>query len=890
VSGMSDPKASSVQQRLSSALSGRYRVERVLGAGGMATVYLAQDHRHDRRVALKVLRPDLAAAMGAGRFLSEIRTTANLQHPHILPLFDSGEADGFLFYVMPYVRGESLRARLDRERQLPVDEAVRIAKAVAGALDYAHRQGIIHRDVKPENVLLHDGEPLVADFGIALAVSAAGGGRLTETGVSIGTPYYMSPEQAAADRHPGPASDVYSLGCVLFEMLVGEPPHTGGSVQAVLAKILTETPRSVAELRRTVPPNVAAAVDRALEQLPADRFATADAFAKALDDPAYPQGSGPPIAKTAASRAAAPAKAGGIRWKSALTYAVPALVVGTVVGVALKPAPVARPAPPIRFLVSGDSLHVPTAVCCGPSMAISPDGARIAYQSLWDGTLSVAVRPLGETATRRIEGTEGAEHLFFSPDGEWLGFHRGTALEKIRVAGGEASTILPNVARLMGATWLPDNTIVFAAAPADGLQRISADGGDVQRITTLDPSRSEGTHTYPHALPGGSKILFVVWTVGVSDRWVELLDLATGERRRILRGNYPMYSATGHMLFAGSDGAVMAQRFDPRSGVTSGGPSRIEDGVVLRTDGMAEYAVSRNGTVVARRGTGLSLAMTLVDRNGSASRLGSVGDIRAPRFSPDGGSIAYEVQGDLTASADQIWLYSLDRHTEQRLTFESDNSWPAWRSDGRAVLFDRDDPADSLVGIYELPADRSGPARRVVARDVAEPHASPDGRWLLWSELRDGTDDIWVRDLESGRERAFLATPFDEVTPVVSPNGNWIAYASTESGEYEVYVQPFPSGGAPFRVSTAGGVEPLWRDDGAELFYRSRHAIVAVEILPGTEFHVGAVTTLFEDRYEIEGAAQNWDVAPGGHTFVMIDGAGGDGSLAVTVNALHEAR
>ena len=224
--------------RLNAALEGRYRIERELGEGGMATVFLADDLRHERKVALKVLKPELAAVVGADRFLAEIKTTANLQHPHILALFDSGEADGFLFYVMPFVEGESLRERLDREKQLPVDEVVRIATDLAEALDYAHRQSVIHRDVKPANILLHEGRPLIADFGIALAVSAAGGGRLTETGLSLGTPHYMSPEQATGERELGPTSDVYSLGCVLYEMLVGEPPYTGATAQVVLASIL----------------------------------------------------------------------------------------------------------------------------------------------------------------------------------------------------------------------------------------------------------------------------------------------------------------------------------------------------------------------------------------------------------------------------------------------------------------------------------------------------------------------------------------------------------------------------------------------------------------------------------------------------------------------------
>ena len=255
---------------LRTALADRYTLERELGAGGMATVFLAHDRKHDRRVAIKVLRPELAAVLGAERFVQEIRTTAALSHPHILPLFDSGEAGGQLYYVMPYVDGETLRNRLDRETQLPVPEALRITRDVADALDYAHRHGVVHRDIKPENILLHDGRPMVADFGIALAVSAAAGGRMTETGLSLGTPHYMSPEQATADKEITHRSDIYSLGSVLYEMLTGEPPHLGTSAQQIIMKIVTEDAPPVTKLRKSVPPNVAAAVATAIQKLPAD--------------------------------------------------------------------------------------------------------------------------------------------------------------------------------------------------------------------------------------------------------------------------------------------------------------------------------------------------------------------------------------------------------------------------------------------------------------------------------------------------------------------------------------------------------------------------------------------------------------------------------------------
>ena len=276
------------EQRLNAALEGRYHVERELGEGGMATVYLATDLKHGRDVAIKVLHPDLAAALGGERFLTEIRTTARLQHPHILPLLDSGVADGLLFYVMPYVAGETLGTRLERERQLPVEDALRIAREVADALGAAHALGIVHRDIKPDNILLQGGHAVVADFGIALAVQEAGSERMTQTGLSLGTPHYMSPEQAMGERTVDARTDIYALGAVTYEMLTGEPPFTGANAQTVVAKVLTEKPTPPSAVRDTIPPLVEAAVLKALARLPADRWSSAGQFAEGLvhGDPA----------------------------------------------------------------------------------------------------------------------------------------------------------------------------------------------------------------------------------------------------------------------------------------------------------------------------------------------------------------------------------------------------------------------------------------------------------------------------------------------------------------------------------------------------------------------------------------------------------------------------
>ncbi|HEX5818981.1 MAG TPA: serine/threonine-protein kinase, partial [Gemmatimonadales bacterium] len=275
-----------VPGRLTAALAGRYTIQRELGQGGMATVYLAEDLKHGRRVAIKVLRPELVVALGAERFLQEIRTSASLRHPHILPLYDSGSADGLLYYVMPLVEGESLRDRLAREKQLPIDEALAIAREVADALGYAHGRGVVHRDVKPDNILLENGHAIVADFGIARAVSAAGGERLTQTGMAIGTPAYMSPEQAAGDPDVDGRSDLYSLGCVLYEMLGGQPPFTGPTAEAITRQHLVTVAAPVTNLRPTVPADIAGVLARTLAKNPADRFSPAAQFVHALSAPA----------------------------------------------------------------------------------------------------------------------------------------------------------------------------------------------------------------------------------------------------------------------------------------------------------------------------------------------------------------------------------------------------------------------------------------------------------------------------------------------------------------------------------------------------------------------------------------------------------------------------
>jgi hypothetical protein len=389
---------------LTTALEERYRIERQLGAGGMATVYLATDLKHDREVALKVLRPELGAVLGSERFLAEIKITARLDHPHILTLIDSGAEGGFLYYVLPFVRGESLRDKLNREKQLGLDEALTITRQVASALDYAHRKGVVHRDIKPENILLLEGEAMLADFGIALAVSEAGGSRLTETGLSLGTPQYMSPEQATGDRQLDARSDTYSLAAVLYEMLAGEPPVTGPNAQAMIAKLMTEKPTHLRVVRDSVPDEVDAAVARALDKTPADRFPSAGDFARALDVRRV----------TAASPGAA---AGGSKRGLAIGIGAAVVLIAAVLGAL---AATGRLGKREAAFVLRDRSQLTFSGTVYAS-AITPDGKQLAYITRQCSgttcTYAIEIQDVGGTATHRIlEGATAAYGLEWSPD------------------------------------------------------------------------------------------------------------------------------------------------------------------------------------------------------------------------------------------------------------------------------------------------------------------------------------------------------------------------------------------------------------------------------------------------------------------------------------------
>ena len=528
LSGMSDAIT-----RLNAALEGRYAIERELGEGGMATVYLADDLRHGRKVALKVLKPDLAAVVGAQRFLAEIKTTANLQHPHILPLHDSGEADSFLFYVMPYVEGETLQERIDREKQLPVDDAVRIATAVAQALETAHEQGIIHRDIKPANILLSRGEPLIADFGIALAVGAAGGSRLTETGLSVGTPFYMSPEQATGDQILGAASDTYALACVLYEMLVGEPPYIGNTAQAVLGKIIMGGPVSATAQRASIPANVDGALRCALEKLPADRFASAQEFADALENEHFRYGE--PADTTVVD-------VGHLKRRATALASLAGVLALALGWVTLGPQPAEPPDPIGRFSLVLDEDQEPDG-----HFNVSPDGSAIVFRAPnANGDFQVWLRQWGSLTPTAVPGTSEGTPGFpvISPDGTEMVFIAGGQLKVAPLQGGVVRTLADSASCC--SRWGPDGYIYYSATGDRTIKRVPARGGAVEPVTQRE-QEGDGEHGEFQVLPGGEIGVFTVW--GEPAR-IEAMRLSTGERQVLTPGVKPYVTPTGHLIFA----------------------------------------------------------------------------------------------------------------------------------------------------------------------------------------------------------------------------------------------------------------------------------------------------------------------------------------------------
>jgi serine/threonine protein kinase len=803
--------------RLAAALADRYRIMRELGAGGMATVYLAEDLKHDRKVAIKVLKPELAAVLGAERFVQEIKTTAALSHPHILPLFDSGEAGGFLYYVMPYIQGETIREKLNRETQFGIDDTVRIVTEVADALDYAHRHGVIHRDIKPENILLHDGRPMVMDFGIALAVSAAAGGRMTETGLSLGTPHYMSPEQATADKQITARSDIYSLASVCYEMLTGEPPHMGTSAQQIIMKIVTEDAAPVTRLRKSVPPNVAAAVAKALEKLPADRFDSARAFADALNDRTF----------TTISTAGLPSDSrGSLRqwWRSPYSRTAGAILV---VGAGALAALILQTAPPLAVgsVVATSLIDSITSPWVG--VALADDGTIVIAR---DGKLYARLPgELGETVLTATDSVETGGSPVISPNGADLvytavtgsGTARRSHLRRISLRGGTASTLWTAPDERTDGTalaWGEDGAILVrlwrGSVSASMLGRLSASGGTIDSIAANLWNSAE-------LLPGGKGLVGCL--INSPGTWgIVGVNLSSGDTVRVLPDTCEVHwSPTGHLLRVAPGGTLEALPFDPDRFTVTGPPIPVRTGLQRTPIGNSTFALNRTGTLLYVAGPasdapgGFARQMALVGLDGQVSTIPLPPTDRiGGAFSPDGRQLAYE-------RSDQIWIYDLDLGTHRQFTTEGRaNHSPVWSPDGTRLAYRSQPSAARDGGIYVQSLTGNSTGARI--GDGTPTQWLADGTVLSNTSAEGSTarDIIAFNADRPGEGKPVLHAPWDEAGAQVSPDGKWLAYQSDESGRSQILVRAWPSlDRKTILVDSTLNWRFSWSPDGQTVYY-----------------------------------------------------------------------
>jgi tRNA A-37 threonylcarbamoyl transferase component Bud32/WD40 repeat protein len=850
-------------QELADVLADRYRIERRLGEGGMATVYLAYDVRHERQVAVKVLRPELAAVLGHERFLAEIRTTASLQHPNILPLFDSGMAGAVPFYVMPFVEGESLRQRLEREKQLPVGDAVDIATEIAGALDYAHRQGVVHRDIKPENILLQDGRALVADFGIAFAAARAGDPRMTETAVSLGTPRYMSPEQASGERDVTGTTDVFALGVVAYEMLAGVPPFSGVTAQAILANVLTARPPSIREQRQRVPDHVEGAILTALERLPADRFQSAGDFARALE--------GDPLT----GRHVAPARGGSAKrlpWASSLLLVAALGAWGWLRSVGTS-------APP-RHSVHATIVLPPDRTIASDQRPfdLSSDGTEIVYVGGAAGGTRLYRRPIGALEADPIPGTDGAQSPIFSPDGRWVAFVADGYLQKVPISGGAPIRITPLPDGWKGGSWGENGLIVYADAAH--LHRVPEAGGtsDSTSLRWASEGSSPGTGPrgaisavqWPSLLPDGRHAL-----AGVNYH-VSVVDLENGDVKVLFPGRQAVYLPTGHLLYDEGEGRIRIVPFDLRHLTLRGEPKPAFETFRGPGQGAAQFAVARDGTLVYTPG-GFDRSLVMVDEHGRGTPLaGPPRGYRFPSFSPDGTHLAVTVD----PRPSRIWIVDLKDGSSLPVTNKGSDIQQIWAPDGTTLAFMR----GGRIFTFPWPGDdepRLASPTKVPQGEVVAPDDWGEGGILAtWY----GATSSHLVLLSPGGPLAELpGSGGSEELAKFSPDGKWIAFVSDVAGTDEIYVRAFPGKSPPKRISTGGGTDPHWSRDGTRIFYRAGSTIMAVPVrLQPTFAPTAPPAALFSGTFDFS-FDPNWDVGPDGK-FVFVRSGAEPGSRLVVVS------
>lgn len=886
--GPADPRTSPGPDPLIGRAVGHYRIEGRLGGGGMGVVYRARDTALERDVALKLPAPALLEDPSVRwRLRREARAAAALVHAAVCRVYELGEVDGREFIAMEYLEGETLAARLSRG-PVPLARALSWGAAIAGAIEEAHEKGLIHRDLKPANVMVTPpGDVKVMDFGLARPLprrresegeEPAGEADVTATGMIVGTPGYMAPEQVKGE----PAeerSDIWAFGCLLYEMLTGERAFGSARGMEGTAAILEGEP-DWQRLPPETPAEIRRLLARCLRKEVAQRLRHIGDARLALEEAA--SGEPPPGLPPATPLPPPPA------WRKARSWLAPALLLVVLAGLAawgwLRASAVPQ-AEPVRVTAT---LPPGVSVTRGPglasSVALSPDGRTLVIAGTDANGQRLYRRTLDRLEATPVTGTEGGSGPFFSPDGAWVGFFADRRLKRVPVAGGTAVDITAAPGFPSGASWGPEDRIVFTYGARSPLQVVNARGGNVEQLTALDAEAGEVDHEDPVLLPDGRTLLFA------SGGWIHALDLVSGRRTALVEGAAPRYAASGHVILSRGT-TLLAAPFDPMRLELTGPVVPLVEGVAVEeATGTRHVAVSRSGTLAYVPAAG-AYALMLVEADGTERFLSEERLFQNPQFSPDGRRLAVATTRRAGERPD-LWIYELETGAPpSRLTFDGGRA-PVWTPDGAAVTYSHPIPGERW-GIYSKFSDGRGDAEQIVPLD--EFHWlvgwTPDGRTLAYGVMEgvaaDGVSRSSIVALAGGDSRRVVG-PGDTWGGRLSPDGRWLAYYSLVSGYFEVYVTPFPDADTQWLI--AEGTDPSWSPDGAEIYYRSGSRLMAARIDTAAGIRVVSRRVVIEPfsppLYD------DYDIHPDGRTLVVVRPAGDAQGREVTLvlNWLTELR